>query len=484
MDSFKKFLSSNDQEIAETAALSYGILAAPEGVPTLRELFEDKEPGRKLVGKTEIPWRTRTFACYGLGLTGAHTNDRDLRNQIQDWLISFLKDSKRSDTRDLRAAAVISLGLVPDPDRKAMHALEKFFEENRKREEIICAHVPNAIARILKDAAVDERKAYCDKLIAELNEKAKSGDNNIRRSMAQALGMLTKAEDPQAKKAFEVLQDKIEKELSKNVQLAYFGLIALGQIAGTDDPGPANTIETYLYEKAMAEGGRVMTRSWAAIALGVESFDQVTRNKLPDAKGIDGRNRLAERMRDIKDPEQRAAFAIGLGLMRHMPAADALKKCLDDVKDDTYRGYFATGLGLMGDTSSIEKIQTIMKGATRRPELLRETAIALGLLGDKSVLTPLLTVLGEKGNPLAVQAAVATALGYVGDYRAIKDLRAMLGKSENTAESRAFAAVALGIVCDKEEYPWNFKISTDLNYTATTETLNDQGTQTGLLNLL
>ena len=105
---------------------------------------------------------------------------------------------------------MISLGLIPDSDRKVVQVLEKYFEENRKREEIICAHVPNAIARILKDAPVDERKTYCDKLVVELAEKAKSSEANIRRSMAQALGMLTRAEDPQAKKVFEVLQEKIE----------------------------------------------------------------------------------------------------------------------------------------------------------------------------------------------------------------------------------------------------------------------------------
>ena len=481
MDLFKKFLSSNDQEIAETAALSYGILAAPEGVITLRDLFEDKEPGRKLVGKPEIPWRTRTFAAYGLGLTGARTNDPDLRNQIQTWLSDFLKRSGRSDGKDIRVATVISLGLIPDSDRKVVQVLEKYFEENRKREEIICAHVPNAIARILKDAPVDERKTYCDKLVVELAEKAKSSEANIRRSMAQALGMLTRAEDPQAKKVFEVLQEKIEKELSKNIQLAYFGMIALGQISGTDDPG--NKIEQYIFEKAMATGGRVMTRSWAALALGVAAFDQVARNKVPtDEVG----KKLAEQMREIKDPEQRAAYAIGLGLMRHLNSADAIKKCLDDVKDDTFRGYFATGLGLMGDKSAIEKIQSLVKAATRRPEFLREAAISLGLLGDKSILKTLVEVLGEKGSVLAVQAAVATALGYVGDYRAIVPLRDMLQDKDKkmTSESRAFAAVALGIVCDKEEFPWNFKISTDLNYTATTETLNDQGTQTGILNLL
>lgn len=483
MEMFKKFLPSKDQEIAETAALAYGILASPEGVVTLHDLFMDNDAGRKLVNQNEVSWRTRTFACYGLGLTGARTNDQELRAKVQAWLIDFLKESKRSDTRDIRVATVIALGLIPDSERKAVQSLEKYFDENRKREEIICSHIPNSIARILREASLDERKAYCDKLMAELGEKAKSStENNFRRSMAQALGVLTRGEDPHAKKAFEVIQEKIEKELSKNEQLAYFGMIALGQISGTDEPG--NAIEKYLTEKALAQGGRVMTRAWAAIALGVAAFDQQARNKTPNQ---DVGKALTEQMMSIKDPQQRAAYAIGLGLMRYAGASSALNRCLDEVKDDAFRGYFATGLGLMGEKDSIEKIQGLVKGATRRPEFLREAAIALGLLGDKSILKGLVDILGDKDNKtLAVQAAVATALGFVGDYRAITPLSKMLRdeKKDLSSESRAFAAVALGIVCDKEEFPWNFKISTDLNYTATTETLNDQSAQTGILNLL
>jgi HEAT repeat protein len=191
-------------------------------------------------------------------------------------------------------------------------------------------------------------------------------------------------------------------------------------------------------------------------------------------------------MRDVKDPEQRAAFAIGLGLMHRTASAAAIEKCLDTVKDDTYRGYFATALGLMGQRSAVGRIQALAKGAVHRPEFLREASISLGLLGDKSILDTLVGIVGDKTAVLAVQAAAATALGFVGDYRAVAPLCDMLrdAKKERTTESRAFAAVALGIVCDKERLPWNSKISTDLNYAAATATLNEQVSQAGILNLL
>ena len=52
-----------------------------------------------------------------------------------------------------------------------------------------------------------------------------------------------------------------------------------------------------------------------------------------------------------------------------------------------------------------------------------------------------------------------------------------------TAGARGFAAVALGIVADKEPLPWNAKISTNVNYRATTSTLTGEN-GTGVLDIL
>ena len=59
----------------------------------------------------------------------------------------------------------------------------------------------------------------------------------------------------------------------------------------------------------------------------------------------------------------------------------------------------------------------------------------------------------------------------------------MLGNADLTDKARAFAGVALGIVADKEDLPWNSKISIDINYRANTTTLTG-GDGTGLLDIL
>jgi HEAT repeat protein len=145
------------------------------------------------------------------------------------------------------------------------------------------------------------------------------------------------------------------------------------------------------------------------------------------------------------------------------------------------------GLGLLDDRTAIPAIREIVKTAANRPALLSESAIGLALLGDKETLTELLTMLRDpKNRVFAVQASLAVTIGYIGDSRAVAPLAAMLtDESQGLTEgSRAFAAAALGLVCDKEDLPWNFKVATNVNYTALVSTLNDPASQTGILNLL
>jgi HEAT repeat protein len=160
-----------------------------------------------------------------------------------------------------------------------------------------------------------------------------------------------------------------------------------------------------------------------------------------------------------------------------------MMKRLDSEKDETARGYVAIGLGLMDAREAMEKIQRIVDESKYRPDLLKQAAIALGLLGDKD-LVPKLVALLEESKGLATQASLSSALGFIGDQRSIDPLVAMLQNDTLTERARGFAAVALGIVADKEPLPWNSKIGLDLNYRASTQTLTDQASGTGILDIL
>src|SRR5262245_11661580 len=76
-----RFLGDSNQEIRETAAVALGILGNPRSIPVLAHLAWNTEEGRKLAEGSEVDYRTRSFAAYGLGLIGARTGseiDRQL----------------------------------------------------------------------------------------------------------------------------------------------------------------------------------------------------------------------------------------------------------------------------------------------------------------------------------------------------------------------------------------------------------------------
>ena len=180
--------------------------------------------------------------------------------------------------------------------------------------------------------------------------------------------------------------------------------------------------------------------------------------------------------------QQAATGGIAEGLDALRGVGPAVIDKLARLNADEPRGYIAVALGLMNAREAVEPIQQIVKESKFRPELLKQAAIGLGLLGDKDLVGDLVEMLGEaKG--LATQAAISSALGFIGDQRSIDPLVAMLQNQDLTDSARGFAAVALGIVADKEPLPWNSKIGVDLNYRASTTTLNDQN-GTGILNIL
>jgi len=105
------FLSDGNQEISETAAVSLGILANPNSIETLNQLLTDSPEGRKLVGSSEVPYRTRSFAAYGLGLIGPQASDEQRQK-----IVGYLADAIAADdtsSRDLKVSCIISMGLVP-----------------------------------------------------------------------------------------------------------------------------------------------------------------------------------------------------------------------------------------------------------------------------------------------------------------------------------------------------------------------------------
>ena len=268
----------------------------------------------------------------------------------------------------------------------------------------------------------------------------------------------------------------------RDAQSRSFALIALAHIGarpgGGDEPGSgSDEIERHLMRSLVS--GEQRQRPWAALASGVFTYALVR-------EGSPQPSTLASAMRgelaDARNPELVGALCIGLGLMQDQNSVELLQETFDEVSDAETRGFAAVALGLLQARGSIERITKVVERSEYRPELLKRCAIALGLMGDKQVADALTSMLSESTS-LASQAALAEGLGFIGDHRAVRPLGDMLSDPSITALARGFAAASLGLVGARDELPWKTPITTELNYRAAPETLNDSQGK-GIANLL
>lgn len=481
---FRENLKKPDQEIRETAALAMGISGMANSKEMLVDLATDSDVGRKACGRSEVDGRTRSFACYGLGLI-AHLNDKvDLKRECFEALETILSDADIRD-RNLKVAAINGMALLnlqkdklSDKETKllddTLKALDAYYDKSAGRgTDLIKSHVPPAIAKLIGRGNTDRHNIYKVKFSKELTSRKKKG-NDIYRAAALALGQI--AQSKEDNKSDEVYSKALYKyyQNGKDSQAKFFSLLAIGQIGGTANK---NTLLTEL-----RKGRKAMDRPWAALALGVMNFYRFENDKNASIDNLVG-DRLVKQIKEVKTPEARSSFAVALGLCRYSEGSGELLDLLMKYRSqDEFAGYLCVGLALMNEQKAKEDIHDIVRKSVRRPDLLKQAAIALGKLGDKTVTQTLTGMLQEKETNLAKLSAIASALGFIGDRRTIQPLKKMLFDDNLTPLSRAFAAVALGGVADKEPLPWNSKIARNMNYRGAVETLTQSGT--GVLDIL
>jgi HEAT repeat protein len=499
VEAIKPHLKSKVQEIAETAAVALGILANEDSAPDLVGLMRDNAVGRGLVGGGEVSLRTRAFAAYGLALLGARTQKEGKRSEIIENLVDVLENDQSS-MRDIKVACLISIGLVPleqiHPSDAAAEVktlaaqscrvgqieyLIRYFENVKENHYLIRAHAPAALARLLTGLPVEDHAAYKSrvaKLLLDGCEKNSKEKNEVIESCILALGQIGDNDSEKLDEQIRTALIDATKDQSDQ-QSRNFSLIALAQTGGRIGAGDApakNKVSDHL-QKSLA--GKSQLQPWAGMAIGVYGRALTDNGAAAPAEAAMALRKVLE---EEKSGDKLGAYAIAVGILKDLEARETLLEKLDKTKEELPRGYITVGLGLMGAREAIAPIQSIIKESKYKADLLKQAAIALGLLGDKELVPDLIKML-EEAKGLATQAALASALGTIGDSRSIDPLVAMLENKDITDSARGFAAVALGIVADKEALPWNSKISVDLNYRATTSTLNDtEGT--GILNIL
>lgn len=484
LDVIRPHLAANNQEVQETAAIAMGITQMPEAVEDLADIARDTARGRRLCATAEVSYRTRSFACYGLGLIAHAVSNADCKRRCFAALADVLERTTHPVVNpNIPVAAINGIRLLQpnrtgaDKDRElrddCVRALwELWLRKDGEVDAQVRAHVPPAVAQLLGrggEGPGPYKAAFAD----VLSGRAGKRDNYAYQSAAIALGVLCRPaeEDPADAEYSEALL-RYSRE-GKDEQARYFALIALARIGGMRNRD--------VLLDALAHGSSALVKPWAATALGVWAFERTQAGG--DRAAIETIGEALRKRLDAGNPATLAAIAVGLGLCKYRDAGPEIEELLAKHRNqDELAGHLCIALALMEHRGSIDYIRQLVASSVRRSDLLQQAAIALGKMGDKEVADQLQAMLEEGGDTVAKLSAIASALGFIGDRRSIAPLVAVLQNEKLTDLSRAFAAVALGGVGDKENLPWNAKIAENMNYRAAVDTLFDQ--VSGVLDIL
>lgn len=476
---FRNRLGRGSLEVRETAALALGLSGLPEVFSDLVDLATDTAKGRKLAARTPIEERVRAFALYGLGLAARGTADTATKRRVFA-ICAPVIEARVLEDRDVTAAAVGALGVLAlDPSIaeqkrllwESLAVLEKFLARDVGRgDEVVQAHVPTAIARLLGRGASTDHVRIVDQWCEALKERRRS--DAVLQSMAMGIGELAlPRERGEAWLGSAELLEKLYLD-GKDQALRFFVLMSIASIGGE-----AN--RAFLLRE-LPRGQKGTERPWLALALGVLVRGELERGGSPDAIAA---ALLLKTMRDIENDDVRAASAIALGLMRHGAAVeDMLRLLVKHKRRDQLAGYLCVALGMIGDATAIPTLAGVMNDAEFRPALLAQAAIGLALLDPTGAGQMLAGLLRRKDESVGRLSGIAFAFRYVGDRRAIDPLLGLLGDRDLPDLARAFVLAAVGGACDRGELPWNEPFARGVNYRAPISTISNG--VTGILDIL
>ncbi len=469
----RSYLSSNSQEIQETAALSLGISARLEAAPVLFALAKDTEDGRKLVGGRSVSFRTRAFSCYGLGLVAHHARSARLGRKVFQEMQALIEEG-RSVRSDIQVAALHALRLLNPEDHEQGRAFRKEIADylidfvsrmDKDHDARIRSHGLSALARIVGQR--DLGTSYTRDLYQTFS-KRKRIRNFMDQSLLQAFGWMCSSKDTEVTAWVRKRQER-----SRDQDARHFGMIALGRIGGEEN-------RAYLL-KRLAKTSKRADKAWYALSIALlhhgekDGGNDMTRRS--DAAT------LHQLFKKEKNRTVASGIGIALGMLNYKPASlDILDRLIKIQQDDQPAGYMALSLGMMGENEARPTLQHLIDRSKRRDQLLMQVSIGLGLLGDREITKKLITLLEGRHTTVAVYGSVATALGFLNNRRSIEPLMALIDRKDLPGLSRAFAAVSLGLIAEKENLPWNSKIAMGSNYLANFETLT--GGSLGVLDIL
>lgn len=375
------FLADGSREVRLLALLALGSGGNAAHAHVLASQARDTQPGETLA-----------VTLAGMSLLA----DGPVRRSLLSALRQGLLDARPS----VHAAAALALAGADAATRRA--AARAVLQQ-------ASAPSQRAAAALLlgPDAGDDD--------VAALTALANDKSLDVRRSAALALGRSRHALAlPALQSAFELEHENVTQALQ---------LLAIGDHGGA-------AARSFLL--AVLVDGQKPLRAHAALALGLWGRDRDA-GDLPKhvVAAFDG-----ERNRD-----QRGAYLLALGLLRHTPSRDLMMAELRSNANSSTRGAAAAALGLLADRAALPALVDALAGDSC-PWVRQQAARALPGLGDGAV--PVLIRTMREDKDALVQSAAAVALGGLADARAAAALLAFAADDSVPAAARAGAAQGLG----------------------------------------
>jgi HEAT repeat protein len=415
VDALLPLLDDSNPGVQESAILALGMLKDTRNIPHLLKVIENR-------GKYKDA--QRATAALAMGFIG----DKAATSSLVDVL-------NKSTDEEIRAAAVVALGLLKDDS--AVEPLYKLISVARgKNVEKLRAYAVTALGKLGIPEFTPQgskKKVSVTDLLKKLMHTDKS--KQVKRSAVLALGALG---------GEKYLNDLIKKvKADRDPMVRNFAMIALARLAESDRAKRAirQELERVLMGKDYSGKG------FAALSLGL----------LGDKAGA---RALQRAFKEQSDPSNRSAAAIGLGLLKDESSAMNLLSQIQLSRDSKIRGYCCVALGMMQAKQAVPEMRRILT-KEKNPELRAAAAIALANMSDPEGMEILRKALDDKNSYLKMTTALA--LGYFRDDKVVPDLTKAFAKEKNN-EVRAIMTVALGYIVDPNEVPVLKQVATDFNY--------------------
>jgi len=489
------YVADPTRDVSEAATVALGLTGHFDAVVALGDLILDGDAGQELVDDSEVPYRQRAYAAYGLGLAASDSANEDVRRYAVQKLSRGLE---ADDGRwgDLAVAGAIGIGMVAlvddgsglpidDEERdedgaltslqdQLVFLLDRVVDENAYR--LLRAHAATAIGRLVYDLEPTRREALASQLvppIAALLERGSDAPRELRWSAAIALGNLIDDDDDEASDLGRRTLTR-SLEIHDDVLTGSFALMALARSAGRVGLGREQGVgaaeaRTLLLSKL--QRGKTVERTWSALSLGLHAYELRASGRQPPSEV---RTALREALKRTESPEELSAYAIAVGLVGDTAAEERLARHVVRAQNDFLRERVCIALGMLGMESSQRAARAAFFELRDRPAALEAAAIGRALLDDLELIGDLELVLEEEGSLLG-RVAMLLALGRAGDVRALDTLLAWARPRAASSELRAVAIAALGMLCEPDALPFPARVAWQGNPYALTETLGGSG---------